>query len=504
MAAASSSPRRNGLWAEIALALALITLSTILLNAGVFWLLLKHAEEERRTDLVLSLSGALQAQLEVALKEQGEAGVRQVLAAYRASGLEVDELYVASPSMTMLGSLAGSPPQVPDAGLRAALSGKKQFASVEGVLWGRRWVVVTTPISPRGGVDAVLRVKMPLKAPGVPGGPAGFVLLYTAFSGFAIALFGFDLFRRRLLRPIEALREGTTRIAGGDFGHQLRLDAARELEALCASLNTMSASLADYRARTAEQVRHLESANTELQRAQDALVRAEKLAGIGRLAAGIAHEVGNPLSAILGYVELLSSGLGEPALEADLLARVQRELGRIDGIIRSLLDYARIGAGRAEAVPLRAALEGAAAIVRMRPELRGLPLTCTVEVGADTAWIEADKLHQILLNLLINAGQAAGSAGQVWLSALPHPEGVEVRVEDSGPGFSAIARERLFEPFFTTKDVGEGTGMGLATCQQLVETARGQILIEDRPEGGARVRVILPTAPPSLPGEEEG
>ncbi len=278
--------RRRGLWEEIALALAVISISTVMLNAGVFWLLLKRTEEARRTDLVLSLSEALSSQLEVAYGEEGAVGARRVISAYKASGLNVDELYVVSPSMETVASVIGAPPQVPDAGMRAALYGRTQFSETEGVLWGRRWVVVTTPIAPWGKPVAALRVKMPLAAPGVPGGPAGFVLAYTVVSGFAIALFGFDLFRRRLIQPVAALRSGTERIAGGEFGYRVDIDAARELEALCTALNAMSDSLATYRERTAEQVHRLESANTELKRTQDALVLNEKLAGVGRLAAG--------------------------------------------------------------------------------------------------------------------------------------------------------------------------------------------------------------------------
>ena len=98
---------------------------------------------------MLSLSGALKAQLEVALRAEGEAGVRRVLAAYRDAGLGVEDLYVASPALETLGSLAGSPPETPDAGLRSALYGKQQYADVTGELWGHRWVEVTTPLAPQ-------------------------------------------------------------------------------------------------------------------------------------------------------------------------------------------------------------------------------------------------------------------------------------------------------------------------------------------------------------------
>jgi two-component system NtrC family sensor kinase len=489
--------RRPGLWVEIALALSIITISTVLLNAGVFWLLLKHAEEERRTDLVLSLSEALSAQLEIAFSESQEQGVRRVLSAYRATGLDVDELYVVDPSMNTLASVAGEAPSVPDNGLRAALYGRSQYSETEGLLWGLRWVVVTTPIAPRGQPVAALRVKMPLKAPGVPGGPAGFVLAYTVLSGSIISLFGFDLFRRRLLSPIARLKGGTAQIAGGDFGHRVELDAARELEELCGALNAMSTSLADYQRQTVEQVERLEAANEELQRAQAALVRSEKLAGVGRLAAGLAHEVGNPLSAVVGYIELLEHGLGDPALERDLVVRTRRELDRIHRIIQALLNYARSAPGAASAVPVEPLLEQAVSIVQMRPDCRAVTFGLTAAEGLPAIHAEPDKLHQALVNLLINASHAVQSqeVRRVDLVASPVEGGVEITCVDTGPGFTQVSLERALEPFYTTKPVGQGIGLGLAICQQTVESFGGSLSLENRAEGGAMVRIRLPAEP---------
>ena len=489
--------RRPGLWVEIALALSIITISTVLLNAGVFWLLLKSAEEERRTDLVLSLSEALSGQLEVAHTESGSQGVRRVLSAYRATGLDVDELYVVDASMETLASVAGEAPEVPDTGLRAALYGRSQYSETEGLLWGLRWVVVTTPIAPRGQPVAALRVKMPIKAPGVPGGPAGFVLAYTVLSGSAISLFGFDLFRRRLLSPIAQLKGGTARIAGGDFGHTVNLDAARELEELCGALNAMSTSLADYQQQTVEQVARLEDANVELQRAQAALIRSEKLAGVGRLAAGLAHEVGNPLSAVVGYIELLEQGLGDPALERDLVVRTRRELDRIHRIIQALLSYARSAPGSAISVPVAPLLEEAVSIVQMRPDCRDVTFGVTVPDGLSMIRVEPDKLHQVLVNLLINASHAVldQPSRRVDLIASSTGQDIEISCIDTGPGFTAVALERALEPFFTTKPVGQGIGLGLATCQQIIDSFGGSLNPENREEGGAVVRIRLPVEP---------
>lgn len=490
--------QRPGLWVEIALTLALITLATILLNAGIFWLILQEAEEARRTELALSLSGALTAQLEVeATGEEPAEGYRRILSAYKASELAVDELYVVDRQRRLLAGLVQEPAATGDRGLRAALESRTQFTEVQGSVWGDRAVVITSPIAPRGEAVGALRVRMPLVSPSIPGGPWGFVLAYTGLSGLVIALFGFALFRRRLLGPIRDIQEGTMRIAGGEFGHLVQTDASRELLELTSALNTMSASLKAYRERTLQQVADLEAANEELRQAQEALVRSEKLAGVGRLAAGLAHEVGNPLSAVLGYVELLGQDLDDPATEADLVERSQRELARIHRIIRQLLDYARVGTGEAEDVDVSAALAQAAETVRAQPGLRHRTLVVEAEEGLPPVHMERDKLHQVLVNLLVNAAHAMGEgeAGRVRLVARGTPAGnVEIRCEDEGPGFSEVALDRALEPFFTTKDVGQGTGLGLATCLQVVEQAGGTLVLGNREEGGACVRIRLPSA----------
>ena len=479
----------------MALALALLTLATILLNAGVFWLLLKKTEEQRRTDFALSLSAALTSQLEVeTVRQNGASGFKKVLAAYQGSGLEVDELYVVDPSMTVLAGTVGEAPRTPDPGLRAALYGKEQHTTVEGLIWGRRWVVVTTPVAPRGRVAAALRVRMPLHLPLLPGGPAGFVLAYTVFSGSAIALFGFSLFRRRLIQPIRRLQEGTREIADGGFGTVLQVDASRELQELSEALSAMSASLADYRNQREDQLDRLRAANEELQAAQEALVRSERLAGVGRMAAGLAHEVGNPLAVVLGYLELMSGGLDDAELEADLIRRSQKELGRIHAIIRQLLDYSRTGAGRAEPVSLVEAAEDAVATVRPQPSFR--------DVSFDVQWaqpharvrVERDKLQQVLVNLLLNAGDALADVEgpRIEIEITVEDGEALLRCRDTGTGFSSVALDRAFEPFFTTRDVGRGTGLGLATALQVVEQAGGRMWVANRREGGGEVGLAMP------------
>ena len=493
-------PRPASLWVEIVLALSLITLVTIVLNAGVFWLILKRAEEERRTDLAEALVDGLGAQLEAASRI-GTAGpgprLADILGAYADSSVSFDALYVVTADGRPVHVVEGTPPEVLDAGLRVALFGRERDVRVDGAMWGERAVEVTAPVAVRGTSAAALRVRIPIASPSVLGSPSVFTLAYTTSTGVLIAVFGFSLFRRRLLRPIADVREGTRRIADGEFGHQVEVDAALELQALCDALNTMSADLAGFRRRTDEQMERLRHANAELQATQSALVRSERLAGVGRLAAGLAHEIGNPLAAVLGFVEFLEQPLDDPELQADLLRRSRRELERIHRIIRALLDYSRQGTGQAEPVAVGEALAEAMSLVQHIPRVRPVELELgALPEPAPRVVIERDKLHQVLVNVLLNAADAVRETppSRVWVEVSVARGEVCIRCRDTGPGFSPEALERALEPFFTTKEPGQGTGLGLATSAQVVEGARGRLELANHPDGGAVVDVVLPVA----------
>lgn len=477
---------RPGLWAEIALALALLSLATILLNAALFWLLGNRLELERRTDLALSAARALQTQLETADTE----AYPRILRAYGEGGLELTQLYVVDEALNELASQAGEPPAVADAELREALYMKAESFQVEGSWTGRRAVVVTEPIVRGGKVHGALRLGVALPGGGPISPGLGFVLGFTLLSATMVALFGYALFRRRLIQPVTLLQAATQRIAGGEFGHIAELDAAEELQQLAGALNVLSVSLASYRERTASQVESLEQANEELRQVQEELVRSEKLAGVGRLAAGIAHEVGNPLAAVLGYMELLDTGVGDDALERELIGRARIEVDRIHIIIRQLLDYARPGEGERTHVTPRALLEEAVATVRPQPAFKDITLHIEASDSLPVVHVEEDKLHQVLINLLLNAADALGGKGTITLGARLQGNELCLSCQDDGPGFERDVLSKVFEPFFTTKEPGAGTGLGLAMCLRIVEGQGGWIRAENR--DGARLTVGLP------------
>lgn len=462
--------RRPGLWAAIGLNLALLTVAVSVLDAGVFFLVTRRVLTENATELGVSTADILADQLAAV----GPDGWKRVIDAHRRAGTRELTLYAPSGAV-----LAGEDVPAP-ADVRAAF-----FSREVGVDEEAGGVEVFAPVGTPGPPQAVLRVGIPASATAAP---AWIVIgAHAVFSAALVGLFGLALFRGSLLRPIEAMRDGTRRIADGELGLQVSEEAPAEIAELAAALNSMSSALAEYRTRTAEQLARLEAANDELRRTQDALLRSEKLASVGRLAAGLAHELGNPLTAVRGYVEILSLGGVDGADE--VVARCQAEVERMHGILRSLLDYARQESREVVEVDVLELLAEAARTVQLQAPFRGVEITVAVD-GEPRIRGEAGKLHQVLVNLLLNAAEAG--ARRIRLSAETGGGEVRIACADDGEGIAAENLPKLFEPFFTTRAPGKGTGLGLAVSHRILEQHGGRIDVTSRLGAGATFTLRIP------------
>lgn len=287
---------------------------------------------------------------------------------------------------------------------------------------------------------------------------------------------------RQLLPSLRALAEVA---AHPPKGESLRRDGApNEFVEIALRFRDTTRLLREARERAERQ-------RDELEHMQSGLIRASKLASVGRLAAGVAHEIGNPLAAVKGYLALMRDGLSEPT-RTDVTERSLRELDRIHRTIEQLLAYARPGTEHSAPpvkFPLRTPLEEALTLARGHPAVRGLRLDDDVEA------LEVEGrpgvLAQVMVNLLLNAGQATDGRGHVRLSSRAGPDWVELRVEDDGPGVPPEVREAIFDPFFTTKPPGEGTGLGLAVSRAMLERMGGELELADS-TGGACFAVRVP------------
>ncbi len=327
----------------------------------------------------------------------------------------------------------------------------------------------------------------------------GLLVLYASVSALAILVLSFVLLTRLIVRPVEALTQASERLAEGRPDARAPVGGAAEMARLAVSFNAMSHDLRKERAALTARLAELEATTGELRAAQASLVRSEKLASVGRLSAGIAHEIGNPLTSILGLVELLRGGGLEPEEQAEFLARIQSETERIHRIIRDLLDFARAHPETTAEVgetDLKTIVDRAVTLVAPQKDLRRITIERRIPEDLPMVRGTEDRWTQVLLNLLMNAADAIEGEGTISI-ALTHDEAADMvllSVSDTGPGIAKAVRERLFEPFVTTKPPGSGTGLGLAVCLTLVEDLGGTLEAGDAPGGGAKFTAHAKTA----------
>jgi signal transduction histidine kinase len=351
------------------------------------------------------------------------------------------------------------------------------------------------------------------------------------------AVFWRYILRRRLLSTLDGLVEGAESIAAGDYARRLPMGETAEIGRVADALNRMAERLITHQSQLAANVRSLEETNRLLTEARDELVHAEKAASVGRLGAGIAHEVGNPLSAIMGYIGLLQRTAG--AEEQDLLASAEREARRIDRIVRGLLDYARPREARIDQIDINDVVARGLDLLATQGRFQMVRLDRSL--GESLPPVEADpyQLEQVLVNLLLNATDALASADTPDAAVIvttarvrvePKPllparrrddppdvdyshrrrfhqaasiprelsipagggEVVEIAVRDNGPGIPAEVVGQIFEPFVTTKEPGKGTGLGLAVAARLIDAMGGTIRVNSEEGFGTEFTIVLP------------
>jgi two-component system, NtrC family, sensor kinase len=325
--------------------------------------------------------------------------------------------------------------------------------------------------------------------------------LYTGMVALGLLVFAYIALTRLIIRPLDTISGAARRVAAGAQSLDVPDRGAAELVDLGTALSEMTRKLKADEQRMRDQIDELERRTKELREAQDGLIRSERLASVGRLAAGLAHEIGNPIAALLGLEDLLLQGGLDPGESRDFLVRMRQETERIHRVLHDLLDFARPAsapAGRDADKPgaVAEAINDVVALVRPQKSFQNITLTVAAPNDLPQVALGRERIMQVLLNLLMNAADATGARGRILLSAEQHDKQVRLSVEDDGPGVDPAIQQRLFEPFATTKEVGKGTGLGLAVCRGLVESVGGSIELDCSHRPGARFVVELPEAAP--------
>lgn len=306
--------------------------------------------------------------------------------------------------------------------------------------------------------------------------------MYVAMNATFIVLIWVWIVERTIVRPLRRLEDDLERFSLDEF--VTRLDGDSDLQRIAHGIARMTK-------RAKEHGQALEQQGQKLEATEAQLTRAEQLAIVGRLSAGLAHEIGNPLGAVIGYLALLKDEQ-DPRTRTDIATRADKELQRINGLVRELLDYARPAPLKKERIDVLTVVKAAAALLSHQP--RGANVTVELSVPADLV-AEADpaRLQQILLNIFLNGADAMQGNGVLKVSGIGENGQAVIEVRDHGQGFTKDALLHAGEPFFTTKGPQKGTGLGLAVCKTLVREQGGTLQVKNADDGpGAIVTLALP------------
>jgi signal transduction histidine kinase len=366
------------------------------------------------------------------------------------------------------------------------------------------------------------------------------ILISIILDAIVLIVFGSFLLSRVLVKPLKNLILLTQKIGAGDFSEKIEVTSSNEIGQLIGSFNKMIERLKDKQESLDSHLESLELANKKLKQTQEELIRTEKLASIGRFAAGVAHEVGNPLGAILGYTSILEKEGIDQEESKDYLKRIEKEIERVNRIVRELLDYVRPSKFEVHDVEVNKVVENTLSLISHQKNFE--VIGTQLDLQPDIATIKGDesKISQVLINIILNAIDAMPNGGVLTIqtkdyivedslinpfqqfyplrrredpmesnySSLRKPDPfaviltkfakgdrlVKIRISDTGVGIKEEDIKNIFDPFYTTKAPDKGTGLGLSVCLRIVESMEGEIKVESQEGKGTTFEVYFPAS----------
>ena len=445
-----------------------------------------------------------------------------------------------------------------DEDLEKALNAGKIFAHSAGgeesfSLMKKSPLFFSAPLTVQGETLGALRVELPLDDLRESHSRSqAMVFLYILFDALLLIAVGSFLLSRVIVNPLKKMVQMAEKIAEGNLESMSGPSSGDEVGKLFSSFNHMASRLREDRAKMEEYIRSLERVNRELHKAQDEVIRSEKLASIGRLAAGVAHEIGNPTGAILGYLDLLSSGGLPKDEEKEVLKRSGSEAERIRRIVRELLDFSRPSPGGEEDVDINEVISDTLSLLYHQKKIwEQIQVVTEFQVDLPKWKGDPHQIQQVMINLFLNAADAmtlsnpsrvggerklrittrilaaeeAAEFGETLsrrrkedppakdysslrtkrTQAAPLPDEplslMQIEVEDTGPGIPREEIGKIFDPFYTTKPPGEGTGLGLAICLRILDSYGGRIRVKSELGKGTTFTLLLPIFTPLNYGE---
>jgi two-component system NtrC family sensor kinase len=364
------------------------------------------------------------------------------------------------------------------------------------------------------------------------------ILISLIFDAIVLIAFGSFLLSRILVKPLKDLIRLTQKISEGDFSQMIEVTSKNEIGQLLSSFNRMTERLKENQESIEKNLKSLELANKKLKQAQEELIRTEKLASIGRFAAGVAHEVGNPLGAILGYTSILDKGGIDQGETKDYLKRIENEIERINRIVRELLDFSKPSKFEIRDIEVNSVIKNTLSLLSHQKNFKDIETQ--LELQPDLPLIKGDEsqFSQVLINIILNAMDAMPNGGHLKIqtenlmvgnlyedtfqpffhprrkgdpmesdySQLRKPDPlsallsksskserlVKIRISDTGIGIEQENLEKIFDPFFTTKGPDRGTGLGLSISLSIIESMDGRIRVESEVGKGSTFEIYFP------------
>jgi two-component system NtrC family sensor kinase len=366
------------------------------------------------------------------------------------------------------------------------------------------------------------------------------ILISIILDAIVLIVFGSFLLSRVLVKPLKELVQLTQKISEGDFSQKIEVTSKNEIGQLIFSFNRMIERLKENQENLDSHLKSLESANKKLKQAQEELIRTEKLASIGRFAAGVAHEVGNPLGAILGYTSILEKNGIDREESKDYLKRIEKEIERINRIVRELLDFSRPSKFEIHDVETNKVLENSISLLSYQKNFRNIQTQLNLQPDLPMIKGDESQLSQVFINIILNGIDAMPDGGILEIKTEEHivedlfpsrllgphtrrrrgdpsesdylhlrkPDPlsslltkfskgehlVKIRISDRGVGIKKEDLERIFDPFFTTKSPDKGTGLGLSISLRIVESMGGEIKVESEVGRGSTFELYFPIA----------
>jgi len=395
---------------------------------------------------------------------------------------------------------------------KARKSGKKQIdfkGSILGILWEeKQHLIISTPLIKNGLITGAAAIFVPVEDIQTQIRLSQKTLwIYILLNTIILGLIGSYRIYRIQIKPIQRLVQ-----IAGDYREDDEIYFAvrkgdDKLHQLSNALNSMLNKITEGREKLYTTVHSLEKAKLDLETAQGDIIRAEKLASVGRLSSGIAHEIGNPVGIVLGYLELLKEKDLAQVLREDYIQRAENEANRINTIIRQLLDISRTSNAEITSVSVHDIIHDIHAVLKVQPLMLNIQIEKSFKAEKNIIKSDSNRLRQVFLNLAINAADAISLKGENYAGKLKISSSVvnvdrsgkigvaemlKISFTDNGPGIPVDKINDIFDPFYTTKEPGKGTGLGLYVSFMIVESLGGYIKALSEPGKETKISIYLP------------